>query len=169
MDQDTVETFFANVKWFNNFFADMRTLFDKISNVFEKNTDYTNKYLYYHKPDQTLSIPATYFLGMDGEGTLKLQIIAIFDIEFVKNKYFEIREPSIVVLQHDYDENNLHHIGWNILENKYIKEIEKANELISGILDWREGINFTAFVLPIDLFIKYEDKIVRDKIINKLR
>jgi len=36
MDSETAETFFYNVRWFNNFFNDMKSLFDKLGDEIEK-------------------------------------------------------------------------------------------------------------------------------------
>ena len=167
MDETTSQNFFSNVRWFNEFFLNMKILFDKISNVIEKETYYNDKWIYYYKPTIYPSIPSTYFLGMEGEGQLKLQIIALFDDEFVKNSYLSISEPSIMIIQHD-NEDNSEYIGWNILENKAINKIKEEDGLVSGILEWGDGIEFRSFLLPLDLFCKYDDNLVIEHIVRKL-
>jgi len=36
MEKELSERFFHNVKWFNDFFSDLKTLFDRISTIIEK-------------------------------------------------------------------------------------------------------------------------------------
>ena len=85
MDRKEAENFFTNVNWFNSFFNDMKTLFDRLANIAEKEAGYTNKFLYYYKHNDKPHIPSLYYVALEGEGKPKVQIVAAFDRDFIKN------------------------------------------------------------------------------------
>jgi len=169
MDIKTANNFFDNVTWFNSFFNDVKIILDKISNLIEREQGYTSKWFYYYKPNDLPSIPNTYFLAMEGEGKLKLQIIAIFEKDYVKNNFIRIQEPSLIVIQHNYSKNNSQYIGGQFLDNPAaLIELIHNGEFVEGGLEWDEVIKIRAFQVPLDMFSEYRDQTVREAIILKL-
>ena len=76
-----------------------------------------------------------------------------------------------MVVRHNYEKYDNSWIGWNILEGKNIIELTKDGDLFSGTFDekvWGKGISFTCFIIPLDVFSNYDDKIVIEKIIKRL-
>jgi len=168
MEKELSERFFHNVKWFNDFFSDLKTLFDRISTIIEKELGYSEKSYYYYKPSDRPSIPSAYFVFLSGEGKLRLQLVAILHREYITNKKIMVNEPTIFVVLHNWKEYNNSWITWNILEGKNIKQINEDNDLISGILSWETEIVFHAFQIPLDLFSKYKDQTVKEQIVSRI-
>jgi len=173
MDSETAETFFYNVRWFNNFFNDMKSLFDKLGDEIEKNANCSDRWIYYYKPGQFPQIPSTYFLAMQhneaikNEGLHHLQIIGVFDDQYIKNEHLKIHEPSLIVIQHDYRDNSTW-IGNNILQDYSTKDVVKEVDYIIGILDSDPKIRFRSFIIPLEKFSEYKEKTVYEELISKL-
>lgn len=168
MDFKTADNFFKNVTWFNGFFNDVKIILDKISNLIEKEQEYGSKWFYYSKSNDLPSIPNAYLLAMERKGKPKLQIIAIFDRDYVQNDYITIQEPSLVVLQHDYKENDKF-LGLQFLDSPdNLTELAQDGGFVVGKLNWGKIIKLRAFQTPLDLFSQYRDQTVKDAIISKL-
>ncbi len=169
MEKETAERFFQNIKWLNDFFSDLRNLFDKISSIIEKELGYSEKSYYYYKSNDMPSIPSGYFLLLSGEGKLGLQITAVFDKEKVTNNKFFFNEPTIIVVLHNWrvNDTNTTWITWNIVEGKNIKEIDEDGGLISGIFDASQ-IEFYAFQVSLDMFSEYKDQTVKEQIVARI-
>lgn len=170
MKKETAERFFQNLKWFNDFFSDLRNLFDKIASMIEKELGYNESYYYYSKFKDMPSIPSEYFLLFRGEEKLGLQIVAIFDRDKVTNNRFQVNEPAILVVLHNCKPDNYTWITWNILEgkSKNIREISEDGGLVSGILSWSPEVSFDAFLVPLELFSEYKDQTVKEQIISRI-
>jgi hypothetical protein len=169
MEKEQAEIFFQNVKWFNNFFVDLKTLFDKISNIVEKEMEYSEKSFYYYKSNDRPSIPSTFFCYLGGEGKRGIQLVAVLNNDDVTNKTFAIKEPTLFVVLHNCDNVTNGWVSLSILQGKDIKQIAEVNNVISGIIGMKPDVNFWLFKLPLDLFSEYEDKIVTDHIISPIR
>lgn len=167
MDKVKSELFYETVKWFDDFFYDLKQLFDKISAILEKEFEFNNKSFYYYKPNEQPEIPAGYFLLLGGEKTFGIQITFIFAKEEIINKNFSI-EPSLIIILHNCDNYKEHWVSWNIINNKNITKINVNDGIISGVLGWETEVEFNAFQVPLDLFLKYEDEIVKEKIVSKI-
>lgn len=167
MKKDIADNFFSSYEWWNNFFWDLKALFEKISTVIEREFGYSEKFFYYYKTRDNPSMPSAYYLGLAGEDEIKLQLAVILDKEYLTGNIIAANEPIILATLHDYKDNNVG-ITYNILEGKNIKQISEENGVISGILDWETEVKFDAFRVPLDLFEKYDDKTVKEHIISRI-
>jgi hypothetical protein len=167
MDAGTAESFYYNYHWFNQFFNDLKTLFEKLAETIGENTEYTDSRLYYYKADQTPQIPSFYYLLMGGTNLDFLQLIAVLDDNIVQNIHLKMKEPSIVVISHQY-EDNPNWLGSNILQNLGIKNEGSVDGYSIGRMDFEPYPSFKAFALPLDTFSEYSDEKVFEKIISRL-
>jgi len=164
MDKETSNIFFQNVKWFNEFFDGLKELYDKISIILEKEFELSEKSYYYYKPNDKPSIPSTYHLFLGGE-EFKLNLAVLFNEDDIKNKKFLV-EPSIIVSVHD--EYFCIEVSSYVADLQDVKQIKEENNFISGILDWDTEVRFESFQVPLDLFLEYDDKIVKEEIVSKI-
>jgi hypothetical protein len=167
MEAKTAEAFFYNVNWFNTFLSDMKSLYDKLGDKIEEETGCSDRWIYYYKPDETPQIPSAYFMGFANEDLYYLQVIGIFEDQYIKNEYLKVQEPSLIVIQHD-SENNPTWLGGNILQNYDTKDVVKKGEYVSGILDYDPKVKFRAFSIPIEKFSEYKEETVYEELISKL-
>ena len=167
MEAGTAESFYYNYHWFNQFFNDLKTLFEKLAETIGENTGYTNSRLYYYKADQTPQIPSLYYLLMEGKNIDHLQLIAVLDDNVVQNSTLQMKEPSIVVISHQYEENP-NWLGSYILQNLGIKNEGSEDGYSLGKMDFEPFPSFKAFALPLDTFSEYSDEKVYEEIISRL-
>ena len=168
MDIELANRFFNNVKWFNNFFHDLKTLLDKITSEIE---GYDKKVYYYFKANDIPAIPQIYYVLLGSDELLNLNLSVVLDKEFVTNPLIPINEPVICVVLHTYEKHDTTWITRNILQDKYLKEIKDSNDIISGIIDWGTDypeIQFYSFTVSLSLFTEYSEAIVKEKIVDKV-
>lgn len=167
MDKEQVRLFNDSLTWWRDFFDDLKTLFDKIAIIIEKDLGYDEKTYYYYKSNEAPSIPSAYFLCLSGEGKVNIQMCIILDRDYLDASIIKASEPIILVILNDCEENTTA-IGYAILENKDINQVTETEGIITGTLDWDPEVKFTACRIPLDVFEKYDDEIVRERIVRKI-
>ncbi len=168
MDKSLAEKFFSNIKWFNTFFHDLKTLLDKITSKIE---GYDKKIYYYPKSNDIPAIPPAYYVLLGSDDKLTLNIVVVLDKDFIKNTLIKADEPIIFFVLHNYVKYNSMWLAHDLLQDKNLLEIKSTDGFITGILHWGKNypeVNFFSFIVPLSIFIEYSDNIVQEKIVEKI-
>jgi hypothetical protein len=150
----------ANVKWFNQFFADIRQLyyivFDEI-----RLTGFLPETLrkpaagnfYFTKQNQTPSIPPYYVLGLEGK-RFALQVLTVFEPDvFAKTGHFAA-EPSVVVVLHSQANRYLHidNYALRVIENRGIEVAQQNDGKLLGTININPPVDYFSFQVPLEKF-----------------
>ena len=165
------ERFFANIKWFNKFFDDLKVLLDKITSQIE---GYDHKLYYHRKSNDKPRIPRLYHVLLGSDNQLNLNLSIVLGDDRVKNQMISVDEPLIIIALHDYKKWGTTWVIENIIDEVNIKDDLKKDDsgVLSGSLDWGNEypeIHFYAFKVPLDAFTEYSDQIVKEMIVNRVR
>lgn len=110
MEPKDKQLFVDNFQWFNRFFDDLKTLFDKIAEALADEYELSEKRdwqgYYYYKPDSHPSIPRYYMTGLRVK-TFSVQVFGILEPSLFKNNPDFTPEPSLVVVKHSRSDRSV--------------------------------------------------------------
>ena len=169
--------FRANIDWFNQFFDGMRSIYEMIVNqlpteFFPAASLVTSEKYYFPRLKTVPSIPPYYALLVEG---LKhgLQILTIIDAGLIARNGFFIREPSIIIVLHSQAHKNswVDEIGLNVISNRKVELIHKADGIIWGHIKAKIPADFFAFQVALDKFsdIDNTQEVVRQNIVHPIQ
>lgn len=171
MKKILAEMFFKNVEWFQGFFNNLKNLFDnQIGAIIENDLGYTVYDYYYNKSNLQPSIPDYYTMFWRGRNSFHLQLSFILNKNAVVNKAIKINEPILLIILHNW-KNPWDNVIQNlIIKNQNIKNLNRKDGIISGILFYQNrSVKFYAFQIPLNTFDKYDEQIVRKKLIAPIK
>lgn len=156
-DQDRAR-FEENMKWFNQFFGDIKQLFEYIAESLPVEfmpNDFTlsSSNFYYPRQNYGPSIPPYYVLMLGGKH-YALQVMAIFDHELISGQSPFVSEPSIIVVLHSLAKKS----GWirdyaeNVIRNRRIEITEDRGGKLEGYIQVKAPAQFFAFQVSFDRF-----------------
>jgi len=155
--------FRANIKWFNQFFDGVRTLYEMIVNqlpseYFPSASTITSDNYYFPRQKVVPSIPPYYALVVEG---LKhsLQILTIVDASLIARNGFFSHEPSIISVVHTQANKNswLDEFALNVVRNQKVEVLHKADDIIWGRINSKYPADFFAFQVALDKFSESSD------------
>jgi hypothetical protein len=173
MNDSDKKRFLTNVKWFNEFFEDLKSLFEvlgkSLSNEFSVNTTL----FYYPKLNFQPTIPPYYMMGMSGED-FAVQVFAVLDPSDLENHPTLKAEPSLVIVKHSRGDRSAYvrDYGLKVIRGKDI-EIDQTTEdgikVFSGIIVANQT-KFGAFQLELSKFGAGQDidKTIREEVSQAL-
>jgi len=153
MDAADQERFLANYRWFNQFFEDLRLLFEKVGKALSSRYDLEQPDYYYRKPDKLPRIPQFYVMGVGGQ-QFAVQMFAVFDPSILENQRLFVPEPSIVFVVHGDGSKALYinDYGMRVIRNDRITAEAAADQAFVGKTRSEREWRFSAFQLPFDQF-----------------
>ena len=170
MDTNDLETYKANLVWFNRFFQDIKQLLDKIADLLSPEFSQVGTSFYYPKFNYSPSIPPYLLMALAGKNAT-LQIFALLNPEIIGNMEYFLPEPSLFIIKHSDKDKGLYPDDYGLKVIHYpevFPEIE--NGVIFGLVPGKDEVHFQAFQVPLGLFTidqKAED-IIQKRIVNIL-
>ena len=168
MDTNDLDTYKANLVWFNRFFQDIKQLLDKIADQLSPGFSQVGTSYYYPKFNYSPSIPPYLLMALGGENTA-LQIYALLDIEIIGNKEYFLPEPSLVIIKHSDKDKGLYPDDYGLkVINSSMDFLEIEGGAISGSIPGKDGVSFQAFQVPLGLFTSDQraQDIIQERIVN---
>ena len=158
MKKEIVDTYFNNVKWFNEFFDGISQIFNSLIDDLSSEYNLENKdsFIYYPKANARPGIPSYVSLGIKLKYTL--QIFAILNDDLLsKNTNFK-NEPSFFFVIHKLDE--FWYRSMLTLRNENVEYIDNFDDIHHGKFRDKKPLpaeqeDFYCFQLLLDSF---EDK-----------
>lgn len=155
------DRFTANYAWFNQFFVDMKQLFERIqSNLLQAGLILPKDIFYYPFAQRTPSLPGFYGMGLGGVA-IAVQVFAIFDPMMLQHHTgtFDRDEPSLIVVKHGRGDkyDKLYNYGLKVVERQGLADVEYNREIFSGRILTGTGIPFAAFQVPLKYFLEGQD------------
>jgi len=176
MNDEDKARFEANVKWFNQFFDDVKRLFESIVeslpvDFLPNDFALSSSHFYYPRRNYGPSIPPYYVLMLGGKHHA-LQVMAVFDQTLISDQGPFVCEPSIVVVLHSLPRK----YGWirdyaeNVIRNRRIEITENVDGKIEGQLHVKAPAQFFAFQVAFERFSADEDAqdAIREHILEPL-
>jgi hypothetical protein len=169
-DQDK-QRFLENITWFNNFFEDLKLLFDKIGNSLSVEFSMGDPNYYYYKSTSTPSIPA-YYVMAQGSDSFTIQNFAIFNPSIIENVEAFNPDPSIILLRHSRGDRVLYieEFGLRVIRNRNIRQEKINDQVVSGTILGGEETQYQAFQLPYETFAsgKNLSDVIRSEVVDVL-
>lgn len=162
MNEKDMERFLNNIQWFNDFFIDVRHIFEAISkNLVSKSLAISRVGSYYVKSQQVPKIPPYYEMELKGIN-FAIQFFAVFDPQMLANNQQAFKcKPSFVIVKH----SRVDRPGWvadygaRVITNDRITQEVFAENVIMGKLIGGDanGTHFFAFQVPFEVFEEGQD------------
>ena len=170
---DNYERFAKNYAWFNEFFADLKSLFEKVNAALSKAyPSVTEMLFYYPKSTSVPGLPPYYVLCRGGK-EIAIQVYAILDATGLEIQNDFERALSFVVVEHSKGDR------WGYVEDYGLAIIgspqkgqKKSSGVISGVIakGGAKGTYFHAFQVPLACFIGSGsvDMTIKEQIVDRL-
>ena len=174
MKTNEKELFLNNVAWFNQFFSDLKQLFEKIIKQTSYEFSHGTQSFYYPKSRYTPSIPPYYFSGVGGKG-YALQVFAIIDPAMLRKHQVFTNEPCLIILKHSRSDrvSFVEDYGLRIFADNQIDHAVESDGVISGTILAGEGkgTQFYGFQVSLDAFIegKNINEVIQKEVIDVLK
>lgn len=171
MKPEDKQKFTENITWFNQFFENVRQLFERIAQGLKDEYDLPNKVLYYSKTNSKPTIPKYHMIGLGGPD-FAIQILAVFDYSLLSNQNVFKVEPSFIIVKHSQG-NSYSYVddfGLKIVKNEEIEQLGWENNKLSGKI-LKNQTYFHAFQILFDDFAKGQDidDVIQTQIIEQLQ
>jgi hypothetical protein len=174
MNTQDKERLIANITWFNEFFSDLKALFEMIAKSLSAEfPELAEQGFYYPKSNDRLSIPPYFIIGL-GDQSFAIQVFLLLDITMVEDQPAFAPEPSLIVVKHSRGDKYLwaDNYGIRVMRNSQIK-VTTQGQVLSGEIAGGEGkgTRFHAFQVFLDPFVESGDtnEAIQTEIVGKLR
>lgn len=169
MNIEDRDRFVQNREWFNGFFAGVKQIFERSSDMLSSELGLPNRGFYYPKTNFVPSLPPYYFVGLGGDN-VALQIVAVFDPTIVRRPFFNA-EPSLFVVEHTDGGRHLYfdrYAGY-VLGSGRLEEVSEGDGVLTGQIPG--GARFHAFQIVLDYFMSGQDvdAEIKQAIVDKVR
>ncbi len=176
MDTKAAKNFYDNFEWFNEFFDDLYSLFDRVADGLLREGFEESSGRQYYRQLRKPSLPNIYTALFSRRTGPRVILAALLQRDW-KNKKVPSSEPMLFVLAYDLSSDN-QWVATAILDNNKWLHMSPSDDTMAlgGYLDWEEHISFRGFFVPLDAFSDKNcpdeaatDTAIQEKIVAPLR